>query len=640
MIEPNNDRSNSLGSGVDIDALNSLATVYLKRAEALRNASRWKILSILVTIALMSVLVVVLPPLASISEDFVLGAFGHQTSHYDLQAETANQAASVRNKSSQLLDFLEDKDEIVENIEGLQKRVKHIYSAREIDVPSGASNLTVSGIEVLDGKATIHGSFVFNGARHVLIAQYRDENWVVDKSWSMQEGHVKAFVSTEKGLLVFKTFDGGSELFLQTGGEWKVIPFDITDLSDIVVTKDNKYIFVAGRLDGEVAIIVLDNDLKEVARKSIVGSKIVKLEWAQYAHYLKVVIDTDDGTEAKYYDFSDLELDRLDGFPQIDFWALPTKIKFQLKYEKDPLRKLNLRQELNTLQQRMYRQPQLHRNPKLQLYPKSQLPRNQSLLAEPQPQEFYFSDYGKLLEFSIFETTGNLSVITTDSGVLFDIDGNALVYTENADFPKVWRISPSIEQKIRKFLLGSDSTENTTNSLEDQPALTQGLQSAKLHIREALSTLNKHYGENKLLSKDALNLFNELEDLAQSWETTWVDREKNAMILEHLRKADIASDSWRNISSIATRLAVIALLVYLVNILVNLYRYQLRLSAFHQARHDTLKTMIAIGGDFSRTKELSLSQLADTYTPEPVTFGARPVPPTEVISQLLKDTIK
>ena len=82
--------------GANEDALRAAARKYREQADRLRGSARRNIAFIVFTVALMTVLVVVLPPIVNVAEDRILEEFGFQTSQLDLNEETALQAAEVR----------------------------------------------------------------------------------------------------------------------------------------------------------------------------------------------------------------------------------------------------------------------------------------------------------------------------------------------------------------------------------------------------------------------------------------------------------------------------------------------------------------------------------------------------------------
>ena len=104
---------------------------------------------------------------------------------------------------------------------------------------------------------------------------------------------------------------------------------------------------------------------------------------------------------------------------------------------------------------------------------------------------------------------------------------------------------------------------------------------------------------------------------------------------EALRTAEPA----RQLAQIATRLAVIALLVYLVQIVVNRYRYLQRLTGFYRARSQALRVLAAQPkGGF--LKDVTLKDLTDLLSPDVVGFDKSAEPPTNQMLSLLQAGLK
>ncbi len=91
---------------------------------------------------------------------------------------------------------------------------------------------------------------------------------------------------------------------------------------------------------------------------------------------------------------------------------------------------------------------------------------------------------------------------------------------------------------------------------------------------------------------------------------------------------------WTSVFNIenVTRVGVILLLLYLVQILVGIYRYKQRLAGFYRGRYQAL-TLIDPNG--VTVKELG--ELMVALTPEAVDFGKAPAHPTEQFIQLAKN---
>jgi len=89
------------------------------------------------------------------------------------------------------------------------------------------------------------------------------------------------------------------------------------------------------------------------------------------------------------------------------------------------------------------------------------------------------------------------------------------------------------------------------------------------------------------------------------------------------------SSSDRNrhlISTISTRVGAVLIIIFLVQILITLYRYSLRLAAYYDARADALE--LAIGVDGCIDPEM-LRTLAAIISPDTIEFGRGPKSPAE-----------
>jgi hypothetical protein len=109
-----------------------------------------------------------------------------------------------------------------------------------------------------------------------------------------------------------------------------------------------------------------------------------------------------------------------------------------------------------------------------------------------------------------------------------------------------------------------------------------------------------------------------------------------ATVSEELEKALRTADSVRQAGLIATRLAVIALIVYLVQIVVNRYRYLQRLSGFYQARAQAFRLLAASAPDRSLLRGVSLADLTAMLSPDAIGFDKTAEPPTNQMVSLLQ----
>jgi hypothetical protein len=87
------------------------------------------------------------------------------------------------------------------------------------------------------------------------------------------------------------------------------------------------------------------------------------------------------------------------------------------------------------------------------------------------------------------------------------------------------------------------------------------------------------------------------------------------------------------ISTLATRIGSMFILIFLVQILVNLYRYNIRLAYFYDSRADSLE--MARSGN-----RHDLKSLIELWSPDQLDFGRQPKSPAEYGFQLAQDWLK
>ena len=95
---------------------------------------------------------------------------------------------------------------------------------------------------------------------------------------------------------------------------------------------------------------------------------------------------------------------------------------------------------------------------------------------------------------------------------------------------------------------------------------------------------------------------------------------------------------WVLVSAIATRVGAIVLLLFLVKILVPLYRYNIKLASYYDARADVLEL---IGPGLREDKAYdTLAKLTSALTPEGIDFGSPPPSPTDQAIELAKHILE
>jgi hypothetical protein len=82
----------------------------------------------------------------------------------------------------------------------------------------------------------------------------------------------------------------------------------------------------------------------------------------------------------------------------------------------------------------------------------------------------------------------------------------------------------------------------------------------------------------------------------------------------------------RMISTITTRVGAVLILVFLVQILVALYRYSTRLANYYDARTDALELAVSDGGGIDENR---LANMANIIAPERIEFGKEPKTPMD-----------
>jgi hypothetical protein len=129
------------------------------------------------------------------------------------------------------------------------------------------------------------------------------------------------------------------------------------------------------------------------------------------------------------------------------------------------------------------------------------------------------------------------------------------------------------------------------------------------------------------------------EDLIKSL-AQWQDQQFN-LISESTSTGEPAGSSSAKpnqisvlISAIATRVGAIILLIFLVQILVPLYRYNIKLAAYYDARADILELLEKEGTQ--EIDESMIEMLVPIFSPENMDFGTGPNSPTEQIVDLAK----
>lgn len=104
---------------------------------------------------------------------------------------------------------------------------------------------------------------------------------------------------------------------------------------------------------------------------------------------------------------------------------------------------------------------------------------------------------------------------------------------------------------------------------------------------------------------------------------------------KELEKALRSAEPARQLAQIATRLAVIGLLIYLVQIVVNRYRYLQRLAGFYQARAQAFR-LLAASPDAALLQGVTLADVTAMLSPDAIGFDKSAEPPTGQMVSLLQ----
>lgn len=124
------------------------------------------------------------------------------------------------------------------------------------------------------------------------------------------------------------------------------------------------------------------------------------------------------------------------------------------------------------------------------------------------------------------------------------------------------------------------------------------------------------------------------------WQTKVSLREELVVIYNQLSEALAQGEIWQRVSRIATRVAVIGLLIYLVQLMVNLYRYSTRLAAFYQARGDAILLTHVAGLNVESWASLKYDALAATMSPDTLDFGKAPATPNQHVIELAREALR
>jgi hypothetical protein len=87
------------------------------------------------------------------------------------------------------------------------------------------------------------------------------------------------------------------------------------------------------------------------------------------------------------------------------------------------------------------------------------------------------------------------------------------------------------------------------------------------------------------------------------------------------------------VSTVSQRVGIIVLLIFLLQILVPSYRYNIRLAAFYAARADALEILSTVPNN-------TLDNLIPIFSPDSLDYGRTVPSPTEHVVEMLKEVVK
>ena len=121
------------------------------------------------------------------------------------------------------------------------------------------------------------------------------------------------------------------------------------------------------------------------------------------------------------------------------------------------------------------------------------------------------------------------------------------------------------------------------------------------------------------------------KDLKEARETLILHKDTHKKVergTKELENALVDADELRQASRIATRIAIVALLIYLIQIVFNRYRYLQRISGFYRARAQALRILASsakLGG--SMLADVSATDLMAALSPDSIGFDKSGEPP-------------
>jgi hypothetical protein len=162
--------------------------------------------------------------------------------------------------------------------------------------------------------------------------------------------------------------------------------------------------------------------------------------------------------------------------------------------------------------------------------------------------------------------------------------------------------------------------------------------------KEEITLLNRRISESELDEKSLKSLQSQLTQALKEDETIHQSIEKRNQQLVGLREgSSVVVDPQVSpslygtlVSAIATRVGSIILLLFLVRILVPLYRYNIRLAFFYDARADALDWIRLSNNEGD---EELFEKLTHHLSPDSIDFGKAPASPTQELLDFVRGLV-
>ncbi|MFQ5566114.1 MAG: WD40 repeat domain-containing protein [Paracoccaceae bacterium] len=151
-------------------------------------------------------------------------------------------------------------------------------------------------------------------------------------------------------------------------------------------------------------------------------------------------------------------------------------------------------------------------------------------------------------------------------------------------------------------------------------------------LRAAIAVLQTQEAQQQTFLDTAEASLTRQNTAVESFETVAVNLDEALRTAEPVRQA----------SRIATRLAIVALLIFLVQIVVNKYRYLQRLAGFYQARAQAFRMLADSdpGLGAALLKGVTATELIASLSPDAIRFDKTAAPPTDNVATLLQSALR